>query len=362
MIQMKFYMPTRVWQEPDCIARHAGEIAALGCSALLVTGRNSARINGAFEDVVAALTSHGIRYTLFDQVEENPSVETVMAAREAGLAAGADFVIGIGGGSPLDAAKAIALMMAHPDKDWQYLYEKADSTALPVVAVPTTCGTGSEVTGVAVLTRHDLGTKVSMTHKVFPALALVDGKYLRSAPHQLLVHTAVDALAHLIESVINTNADAYSDMTAFTGLQGWRGCLPFLQGKAELTAEATQQLMHISSLAGMSIAQTGTSIPHALSYILTTQGGIPHGAAVGIFQANFLQFAEVSRRDAVLRAAGFTDVDALRETLHVLLHVQADQALLERSAESVLRNPTKLKTCPYPVDEQIMRQIISDIG
>ena len=171
----------------------------------------------------------------------------------------------------------------------------------------------------------------------------------------------MDALAHLIESVINTNADAYSDMTAFSGLQGWRGCLPYLQGDAELTDEASQQLMYVSSLAGMSIAQTGTSIPHALSYILTAQGGIPHGAAVGIFQANFLQFAEKSRRDAVLRSAGFKDVDTLRETLRVLLHVQADHALLERSAESVLHNPAKLKSCPYPVDEQVMRQIIADL-
>ncbi|MCR4646056.1 MAG: iron-containing alcohol dehydrogenase [Oscillospiraceae bacterium] len=358
---MKYYMPTRVWQEPDCVKRHAAEIAALGSSALLVTGRQSARNNGSLEDVVNALTTHGIRYTVFDQVEENPSVETVMTARDAGLAAGADFVIGIGGGSPLDAAKAIAVMMAHPDKDWHYLYEKAEPSALPVIAVPTTCGTGSEVTGVSVLTRHDLGTKVSMTHKVFPALALVDGKYLLSAPHQLLVNTAVDALAHLIESAVNASADAYSDMLAFAGLHGWRAHLPYLQGETELNAEAAQHLMHVSSLAGMSIAQTGTSIPHALSYILTTQGDIPHGAAVGIFQANFLQFAEASRRDAVLQAAGFADVDALRETLRGLLHVQPDPALLERSAESVLHNPAKLKSCPYPVDEQTMRQIITDL-
>ena len=358
---MKFYMPTRVWQEPDCVTNHAAEIAAFGSAALIVTGRNSSRQNGSLEDVITALTGQGIRYTIFDQVEENPSVETVMAARDAGLSAGADFVIGIGGGSPLDAAKAIALMTAHPDKDWQYLYEKADPSALPVIAVPTTCGTGSEVTGVAVLTRHDLGTKVSMTHKVFPTLALVDGKYLLSAPQQLLVHTAIDALSHLIESIINTNADAYSDLTAFSGLQSWRQCRPYLEGKGTLTAGTAQQLMHVSSLAGISIAQTGTSIPHALSYLLTTQGGIPHGAAVGVFQANFLQFAENSRRDAVLQAAGFADADELREALHALLQVQVKQELLERSAKSVLCNPAKLKTCPYPVDEQVMRQIISGI-
>jgi alcohol dehydrogenase len=358
---MRFFMPTAVHQERDCVARHAKELAACGRTALIVTGRHSARGNGSLNDVIMALDAQGVRYAVFDQVEENPSVETVMAARDAGLAAKADFVIGIGGGSPLDAAKAAALMLAHPERDWHYLYETADSAALPVAAVPTTCGTGSEVTGVAVLTRHDLGTKVSMTHRVFPVLALVDGKYLLTAPQKILIHTAVDALAHLIESVINTHADAYSDMTAFAGLRGWNECRPYLSGEKALTEQAAQQLMYVSTLAGMSIAQTGTSIPHALSYILTAQGGISHGAAVGVFLANFVQYAEAGRRDAVLRAAGFPDAEALHRTLSAWLSVDADRTLTERAAESVLRNPAKLKTCPYPINAQMMQQIISGI-
>lgn len=358
---MQFFMPTAVRQERDCVARHAEELAACGTTALIVTGRHSARENGSLNDVIMALSTQGKRYAVFDQVEENPSVETVMAARDAGLAAKADFVIGIGGGSPLDAAKAAALMLAHPEKDWHYLYDKTDSAALPVAAVPTTCGTGSEVTGVAVLTRKDLGTKVSMTHRVFPVLALVDGKYLLTAPPKVLIHTAVDALAHLIESVINTHADAYSDMTAFAGLRGWNECRPYIAGEKSLTEQAAQQLMHVSTLAGMSIAQTGTSIPHALSYILTARGGIPHGAAVGVFLANFVQYAESDRRDAVLRAAGFPDADALRSTLSAWLSVKTDSTLTERAAESVLLNPAKLNTCPYPINAQTMQLIISGI-
>ena len=139
---MRFFMPTAVRQEQNCVARHAEELAACGRNALIVTGRHSARENGSLNDVIMALDAQGVRYAVFDQVEENPSVETVMAARDAGLAAKADFVIGIGGGSPLDAAKAAALMLAHPEKDWHYLYETADSAALPVAAVPTTCAVG----------------------------------------------------------------------------------------------------------------------------------------------------------------------------------------------------------------------------
>ncbi len=149
----------------------------------------------------------------------------------------------------LDAAKAIAVMLKNPDKDWRYLYENTNAKALPIAAVPTTCGTGSEVTGVAVLTRHDLKTKVSMTHRIFPTLALVDGKYILNTPHRIIVNTAIDALSHLIESVINTLADKYSDMVAFAGLNAWRECKPFIENETPLTVEAAQKLMHASTLA-----------------------------------------------------------------------------------------------------------------
>lgn len=355
---MKYRMPTRVCSESNCIANHSDDIAALGQHALIVTGHGSAKRNGSLDDMIAVLQENGQSYTIFDEIEENPSVETVMKARESGLRAKADFVIGIGGGSPMDAAKAIALMMNRPESDWQALYTAGGSPALPIIAVPTTCGTGSEVTGVSVLTRHDLKTKLSITHKVFPDLALIDGKYICNAPRRIIVNTAVDALAHLIESCINTQADCFSDMSAFAGLRLWAECRPYIENTVSIDAEAAQRLMNASTLAGMSIAQTGTTIPHALSYMLTYRAGIPHGIAVGAFQANYLDFADNTRRTAVLNAAGFSDTDALRTLIHDLTPMQADRSLLEESAESVLRNPAKLKLCPYSIDETLMRKLI----
>ena len=356
---MKFYMPTRVYSEADCIARHAEELASLGSHALIVTGRSSSKINGSLDDVISALTKHSTAYTVFDKVEENPSVETVMAARDTGLENGADFVIGIGGGSPLDAAKAVALMIKNKDEPWSFLYETAVSSALPLAAVPTTCGTGSEVTGVAVLTRHDLKTKVSAKKKVFPDIALIDGRYLLSAPQKIIANTAVDALSHLIESAVNTLADTYSDMTVFAGLREWAGCRPYIEGKEKLTSEAAQKLMNASALAGMSIAQTGTTIPHSLSYMLTYEAGIPHGAAVGAFQGKYLKYTEAERRKAVLEAAGFSDTEQLGSFISSLAPVSAERELLGRSAESVMKNAAKLALCPYTIDEKIMADIIT---
>lgn len=358
---MKYYMPTRIYSETECINRHSAELCALGSHALIITGKSSSARNGSLGDVICALSEHDRAYTVFDRVEENPSVETVMAACEAGLSAGADFVIGIGGGSPLDCAKAVAIMMKNREKSWEYLYEEGPCTALPVAAVPTTCGTGSEATAVAVLTRHDLGTKLTAKKKVFPDIALVDGKYLMYAPKKLIACTAVDALSHLIESAVNTLADAFSDMTAFAGLCEWAACRPYLDGSDELNIYAAQRLMNASTLAGMSIAQTGTTIPHSLSYLLTYEAHIPHGAAVGAFQSNYLRFAPAERRGVVLSAAGFRDTDELGSFISSVAPVKADRELLERSAEAVLANKAKLALCPYAIDEKVMAAII-DIG
>lgn len=104
-------------------------------------------------------------------------------------------------------------MIYHKDKDADYLYQQGDSTALPIVEVPTTCGTGSEVTPISVLTNHAKRTKSSIPHRIFPQYALVDGKYLASAPKKILVNTSVDSLGHLIESHINLGASPFSRMS-----------------------------------------------------------------------------------------------------------------------------------------------------
>ena len=149
---MKLYMPTKVYSEKNCVENHSRELAALGTKAMVVTGKHSSRINGSLEDVTGALERERVPYVVFDDIEENPSVETVMRARALGIKEGADFVIGVGGGSPMDASKAIALMMANPEHDERLLYTKAQVSAqgpvypaFPVAEVPTTAGTGSAV-------------------------------------------------------------------------------------------------------------------------------------------------------------------------------------------------------------------------
>ena len=114
---MQIYMPTKVYSENDCVMNHRDELASLGSKAMIVTGKHSSRVNGSLLDVEKALQEEETKYVIFDDIEENPSIETVMKATELGRKEQVDFVVGIGGGSPMDAAKAIALMIANPQEE-----------------------------------------------------------------------------------------------------------------------------------------------------------------------------------------------------------------------------------------------------
>lgn len=358
-----FYMPVKVFEETNAVANHAADLRRFGNKALIVTGRHSAQANGSLSDVISALESVGISYACFHDVEENPSIETVMKGRDFGLAEKAEFVIGIGGGSPLDAAKAIALMMKKQDKDISYLYgPDGDSAALPIVAVPTTCGTGSEVTAVSVLTNTPKGIKKSIPHKLFPALALIDGKYLAAAPFSVLANTAFDALTHLIESELNTKCSPYSHMCVEAGLKTWALSLPVLRKEKEADSDDLMNMMRASMMAGMSIAHTGTTLPHGLSYPLTVRLKVPHGKATAYFTAGYLSEAPADRRDYILQTAGFADLKDFDAVYHAACGpVEASEELLEdvlKAAEKeILDSPAKLAQTPFHVDGDVLHRI-----
>lgn len=359
---MHYFMPADVWEETDAVRHHPEAFQKAGHHALIVTGKHSSRANGSLDDVVETLKKCGIPVSVFDAVTENPPVGVIMEAASEGKREGVDFVIGIGGGSPMDAAKAVALMIAHPDRDASYLYEKGqDASHLPLVLIPTTCGTGSEVTPVSVLTRTTAEGKMkgSIPYKIFADTALIDGKYLAFAPDRVIRNTAVDALAHLWESALNRDATTYSVMVAEAGLHAWRDNRALLKKESpSLTDDERLRLMHASTLAGMAIAQTGTSIPHALSYTATTDAGFAHGRAVGYFQAGYLAAADEDTRKNLLRAAGFSSLQAYEDFFREVCGEEKLPAeILEKAVDAVMHTPAKLEKAPFQVDRETLRKI-----
>ena len=355
---MFFEMPTTVYEEENCVLNHKSDLAALGTRAFIVTGKRSAELCGALDDVKSALESENISYAVFNEIEENPSVETIMKAKGRGLEEGCDFVIGIGGGSPLDAAKAIALMMKHENEGEEYLYTKGNSDSLPIAAIPTTCGTGSEATPYSILTLHKKRTKASISHRIFPRFALVDGKYLAAAPAHIVNNTAMDALGHLFESYINTNATDYSKMLVTAGLGIFQRSREVLEGIREASYADFKNLMNASTIAGMAISHTSTSIPHGLSYSLTYELGVPHGKAVGYFLAGYLKGADSEDRNYVLKGAGFSSIDDFEEFYVKSCGILTpERSVIENGIEKLLPNRAKLKNCPYEVTEDVLKKI-----
>ncbi len=356
---MFYYMPVKVYEEKDCVAKHAEELASFGRKALIVTGAHSAKANGSLDDVINALKSEKTEYAIFDKVEENPSVETIMRARDFGLSENADFLIGIGGGSPMDAAKAIAYMMKNKDLTSEALFDKgAVSDYLPVIAVPTTCGTGSEVTGVSVLTRNDIHTKMSMTHKIFPSLALIDAKYLLTASRNVIVNTTMDSFAHLVESYINSTATEFSRDIAITGLKYWSLSREIILNNEKPSYDNLRNMLLASTYGGMAIAHTGTSLPHGLSYALTYNTHMAHGKACGYFIGGYLAESDKEEVGTVLRAAGFSSIDDFNKYYeNTCGRDTVSSDILELSIKDILTNPGKQKKAPFPVDEKVLRRI-----
>ncbi len=359
---MNFFIPTQIFNEPDCVSRHAALFAKTGKKALLVTGRSSAVKTGALKHVTDALTAQNITWCLFDQIEENPSVETVVSAADFGKKEAADFVIGIGGGSPLDASKAIALLMANPDCGSEILYKKAELPCLPVFSVPTTAGTGSEATPYAILTVHDAKTKRGITHRIFPVAAFVDPAYLTFAPQSVLHNTAVDAFGHLVESYFNRNATLYNRMLCEYALKLWGSAAPALVTAATdtkpLADTAYVALSNASTMAGMAISHTGTAIPHGLSYFLTYEHGIAHGKAIGTFLVPYLRGC--TNQDEVSYFLALMGMDSLDELEALLLNligtVTVTAADRSRYITSMLSNQAKLANCPYTVTEETLAE------
>ncbi len=347
---MMLFMPTIVYSEDNCVANHSNELGMMGKKALIVTGKRSSKENGSLKDVETALGAKNVDYVIFNDIEENPSVETVMNARDFGIKEGVDFVIGIGGGSPLDAAKAIALMIANPDKNEDILYDSTPLVHLPVACIPTTCGTGSEVTPYSILTLHSQRTKKSISHKIYPIVAFIDGKYLKTASKSCIINTAVDALSHMIESYLNTNSNELNRFYSREGLILW-GQLKHSLKNYTLFDNDYFKLMHASMVAGMAIAHTGTSLPHGLSYPVTYELNVPHGKAVGIFLGGYVEtYKDKKTSKEVLDLLGFSSYQEFRTYLKELLGpIEISKELMDINADGILSNVAKLKNYPFEI-------------
>ncbi|MBQ4290238.1 MAG: iron-containing alcohol dehydrogenase [Clostridia bacterium] len=339
---------------PDCFRQ--------GSRALLVTGRHSAVACGAQKDVTDTLESLGISWSVFDRVEENPRISL---CREAGLlarSAGADFVIGIGGGSAMDAAKAVAAFSANPEMPERGIFEGGRAPSLPILLIPTTAGTGSESNPYSVLTLDGEGRKKTFNDRStnYARFAFLDATYTMSLPERFTRSCAIDAFAHCAESFFSPKSDPYSRMCAVWGAQRLWRYLKTGKPAETLSFDEREELLYASCAAGMAINRTGTGFPHPLGYNLTLRYGIPHGFACGIFYREYLSCCE--KGDPAMAASFYEVVGAegeeLKERIPALSEadVRLDEETINRFVATV-KDANGHKNAPYRISEAEMKDI-----
>ena len=284
---MRFFVPTDLRIGENIVRQSAASFAELGKRCLILTGAHSAKACGALDDLREVLRKQQIDFFVYDRVRQNPTVSMCL---EAGLVAAqmhASFIVGVGGGSVLDAAKAAAVFAANPQIDESMLYDYMWTRApLPIVCIGTTAGTGSEVTPVSVLTDSDGRKRSIRDDRLYPALSLGDARYIACVPQPFLSSCAVDAAAHCIESFFAVTATPISHLFAARGAQ----MLAQLLGKLDSVDAAQRESLYLASIyGGYAISVTGTAFPHAMGYYLTETHHIPHGTACSVFLPAFLR-------------------------------------------------------------------------
>lgn len=312
-----FYMPVNIIGGKNAVLNNGQIFSSLGKKCLIVCGKSSAKKSGALQDVISVLEKENIEYKVFDEITENPLTVDCCRGGEFARSFGADFVIGIGGGSPLDASKAVCVYATngHIINDGIYS-ETVKNAPLPLIVIGTTAGTGSEVSGVSVLTRTD-GRKQSVGGKNYYARhALADPQYTYSVPFRTTVSTALDALAHAVESMFSPRADFLSKQFSLLAAKMIYPLLVKMEKSNENPDDADRDILYYASLyAGFALNKGGTGFPHGMGYALTEDYGVPHGLACAVFLPQYIKEAQKADPDlchSLFEAMG-TDFDSLEK-------------------------------------------------
>jgi alcohol dehydrogenase class IV len=293
MKDFSYFAPTEIIFGCGSIKEIGVLAARFGKRALLVTGHGSAAKAPLYEKVKGLLAGAGVEVSRFDGVIPNPTTAVVSAGAKIAKESGAELVIGLGGGSSMDTAKAIAVEAAHPGTAWDYLHytQGPSEKTLPIIAVGTTAGTGSQTTPCAVITNPAARDKSAIWHKnIFPKIALVDPELTATMPGDVTAQTGFDAFCHNFEGLVSVNSNPMTRPLAMEALEIIVQYLP--QAIADGNdLEARSKMAWADTLGGLVIASSGVTLPHGLG--MQTGGHCPqvsHGQSLAVFYPEFTRY------------------------------------------------------------------------
>lgn len=306
MKQREIFTTTpRLVMGPGSLTTITDEIARLGASSALVITDPGLKATGIVTRLADILHEGGVATTLFDQVEADPPFELADAALARLREAGAQAVIGIGGGSSLDIAKVVSVMATNETPvTAMFGIDLIQKPGLPLILIPTTAGTGSEVTPIVILSDHHEKLKKGIVSPfLYPSCALLDPELTIGLPPKVTAATGMDALIHAVEAYTSRNATAMSDILATEAIRIIYGNIRTAFSDGE-NITARSNMLRGSMLAGMAFANAGVTAVHAFAYPIGAEFHIPHGIANTIMLVPVMQFNMIGNLERFAAIAG----------------------------------------------------------
>lgn len=309
-----------------------------GKKALLLTSNGkSTKVNGYLAQAEEQLKKAGIKYVLFDKIESNPLKSTVMDGAAFARANECDFIVALGGGSVIDASKAIAMMTTNDGDLWDYVYGKTGkrlpikNKLIPIVAITTTAGTGSEVDAWGVISNEETKEKIGVggMDEAFPVLSIVDPELMTTVPPFYTAYQGFDALFHSVEGYINNVTNLMSDMYAITAIENI-GIYLARAVKDGNDLEARTRVAFSNTLSGVVMVVGSTSSQHSLEHAMSAfHHSLPHGAGlIMLSKAYFTHFINKHVADdrfvQMAKTLGMKDAKEPMDFITALVQLQKD--------------------------------------
>lgn len=337
-MEFSYFLPVNIqfgWNKVDSVGDFA---AQYGKKALIVTGRTSAKKSGLYDRVVAKLEAAHIDHVLFNQVDANPLTTTALDGAVLAKSESCDMVIAIGGGSIMDCAKGIAFMAVNEGDINDYIFNrKTSDNALPLIVIPTTCGTGSEGNGFGVLTNPETGDKKSLRcNAIVPKVSIVDPAVMGTMPPHVLASVGFDALCHNIEAYTSKTAQPFTDALAHYAVTLLAQYLVPLYKHVKATAEGKPAVLNeiqltkawesvtlASTIGGIVINTAGVTLAHGMEHPASGLKDITHGVGLAVIEpvaVDYTWSANPDKFGALARIFNYGDGSELGEALRLIVH------------------------------------------
>ena len=302
-----FRVPEKVYFKYGCLGVAVRELGDIGKKKAFIVTDKVLYDLGYVKKLTDVLDESGIAYRVFADVKPDPTLEVAIKGAEEMKSFEPDIIIGLGGGSPMDAAKIMHVLYEHPEVEFKdlamrfvdirkrvYTFPPMGEKAM-MVSIPTSAGTGSEVTPFAVITDEKTGIKYPLAdYELTPNMAIIDAEFMMNMPRGLTAASGIDALTHAVEAYVSIMATEFTDGLALQAIETIFKYLPMAYNEGSTNVEAREKMAHASTIAGMAFANAFLGICHSLAHKLGAFHQVPHGVANGMLINEVIRFNGVN--------------------------------------------------------------------